>query len=223
MPRPLYFISSCLLFYLAYTEFGQVQFVGAYLPSCCLRWIRHQRGQILPYVVCGHIDGFFCTFSILEDAYTGKHALDKIPSVQCVIRQEPLYILDDGYKALVDVPYNLIHRGRVHLVAPYRYVHLLLLSLFPGGLATYFNNVIKTQIRQGVKCALLFTELPRRGLPGNWASDVGDSRKLNIFYYSCLKALHIGSLTSRVSELRRTRNLFVTVLQYVDAIISLLP
>src|SRR5215207_3953857 len=156
----------CLLFYLAYTEFGQVQFVGAYLPSCYLRWIRHQRGQILPYVVCGHIDGFFCTFSILEDAYTGKHALDKIPSVQCVIRQEPLYILDNGYEALVEVPYNLVHRSRVHLVAPYRYVHPLLLS--PASPASYLlqqwhqdTNMSRTG------WALLLTELPRVHILGN--------------------------------------------------------
>ena len=69
----------------------------------------------------------------------------------------------------------------------------------------------------------LFTELTRAFILGNRASGVGDSRKLNIFYYSCLKALHIGSLTSRVSELRRTRNLIVKVLQYVDVTISLLP
>jgi hypothetical protein len=69
----------------------------------------------------------------------------------------------------------------------------------------------------------LFTGLPLTFVLGKWASGIGDSRKLNIFYHSCLKALHIGSLTSRVSGLRRTRNLIVTVLQYVDATISLLP
>ena len=69
----------------------------------------------------------------------------------------------------------------------------------------------------------LFTENPRVTIPGNRTSAIGASRKLNIFYYSCLKALHIGSLTSRISELRRTRNLIVTVLQYVDVTISLLP
>ena len=36
------------------------------------------------------------------------------------------------------------------------------------------------------------------------ASGVGNSRKLNIYYYSWSKALHMGSLTSSVPGLRRT-------------------
>src|ERR687895_2346275 len=67
----------------------------------------------------------------------------------------------------------------------------------------------------------LFTGLPTRRVPGNHrqprsardmplltgarrVSAYQGSRKLNIYYYSCWKALHMGSLTSRVPRLRRT-------------------
>jgi hypothetical protein len=82
MTQPLYFISSCLLFDLAYTKFGQIQFVCGYLPSCYLRRIREQRSHVLPYPVRSHTDGLFCTFFSLEDAYGGNNA---VPSVHHVI------------------------------------------------------------------------------------------------------------------------------------------
>src|SRR5829696_368918 len=61
----------------------------------------------------------------------------------------------------------------------------------------------------GTKCpaetsSSYFLDSLRRLILGNWVSGMGDFRKLNIYYYSCLKSLHIGSLTSRVLGLRRT-------------------
>src|SRR5215203_4101504 len=40
----------------------------------------------------------------------------------------------------------------------------------------------------------LFTELPRRGVLGNWVSGVQNSRKLNLCHYSFFETLYAGVL-----------------------------
>jgi hypothetical protein len=40
----------------------------------------------------------------------------------------------------------------------------------------------------------LFTQMPRRGILGNWVSGVRNSRKPNLFHYSFLKSLYVGAI-----------------------------